>query len=136
MLPNRKLPIILVVEDDQRLAQVLCRVLSRAGYEVEWAESAGAAARELPRAPSVALLDLHLPDGNGVDVAGELRTRYPELPVILMTGCPSRLAELPEGTKYFREVLQKPLELPQLRAAISAALNEDAYAHDNAACLR
>ena len=136
MLADRRPPSILIVEDDQCLAQVLCRVLSRSGYEVEWAVNAAAAIRELDRAPAVALLDFHLPDGNGVELARVLRARYPDLPMFLMTGCPFRLRERPEGVKYFRQVLQKPLELPHLRAAISAALKEDAHANYHAACPR
>jgi DNA-binding response OmpR family regulator len=136
MLADRRLPIILIVEDDQRLAHVLCRVLAKSGYEVEWAVNAAAAVRDFDRAPAVALIDLHLPDGDGVDLAGVLRARYPDLPMLLMTGCPFLLRDRPDGTKYFRQVLQKPLELPHLREAISAALNEDAHANDNAACAR
>jgi len=136
MVADRRLPIILLVEDDQRLAQVLCRVLTKSGYEVEWAVDAAAAACDFERPPEVALLDLHLPDGDGVDLAGMLRTRYPDLPMILMTGCPFRLRDRPEGVKYFRQVLQKPLELPHLREAISAALKEDPHACHDAACPR
>jgi DNA-binding response OmpR family regulator len=136
VVTDRRLPTILIVEDDQHLAQVLCRVLSRSGYEVEWAANAAAAVRELVRAPAVALLDLHLPDGSGVDLAGVLRARYPDLPMLLMTGCPFHLQKRPDGAKYFRQVLQKPLELRQLGEAISAALNEDTHANDNTACAR
>ncbi len=136
MSTDRLLPTILIVEDDQHVAQALCRVLSRSGYAIEWAVNAAAAVRELERAPAVALLDLHLLDGNGVDLAGKLRARYPDLPLLLMTGCPFLLRERPGWAVYFREVLQKPLELRQLREAISAALNEDAHANDHAACPR
>src|SRR5262249_31978869 len=136
MLADRQLPTILIVEDDQHEAQVLCRVLSRSGYEFEWAVNAGASVREWDRARAVALLDLHLPDGNGVDLTGVLRARYADLPMLLMTGCPLRLRERPEGVKYFCQVLQKPLGLRELTGAISAALNEDAHATDNAACPR
>jgi two-component system, sensor histidine kinase and response regulator len=136
MFVDRRLPTILLVEDDHQVARVLCRVLARSGYEVEWAVNAAAAIRKCDRTPAVALLDLHLPDGNGVDLAAELRLRYPDLPMILMTGCPFRLREQPHGTQYFRQVLQKPLELSELREAISAAVNEDEYAHENAACSR
>ena len=128
MLGDHRSPTIFLVEDDQCLAQVLCRVLSGSGYEVEWAVNAKSAVRELDRAPAVALLDFHLPDGNGVELAGVLRARYPDLPMLLMTGCPFHLRERPDGVKYFRQVLQKPLELPHLRQAISAALKEGAHA--------
>jgi DNA-binding response OmpR family regulator len=133
MLADCPLPTILLVEDDQGLAQVLCRVLSRSGYEVQWAVNA-AVAIAWERAPAVALLDLHLPDGNGIDLAAVLRARYPDLPMLLITGCPFRLSERPDGARYFRQVLQKPLELCELRQAITAALNEDAHAEDTAGC--
>jgi CheY-like chemotaxis protein len=103
---------------------------------VEWAVNGAAAIRKLNRAPALALIDLHLPDGDGVEVAGELQVRYPDLPMLLMTGCPFLLRERADGVKYFRQVLQKPLELQQLKEVISTTLNEDAHAIDNAACAR
>ncbi len=126
--------IIRVVEDDVRLAQVLSRVLNRWGYEVEWAASMTGAVRGFERAPDMALLDFHLPDGNGLDLAGTLRALYPNLPLLLMTGCPFRLRGRPECARYFRQVLSKPLELQQLREALSAAWSEDEYADDHAPC--
>jgi hypothetical protein len=56
--------------------------------------------------------------------------------MLLMTGCLFRLRERPHGAKYFRQALDKLLELRQLREAIFVALNEDAHANDNAACAR
>jgi two-component system OmpR family response regulator/two-component system response regulator MprA len=134
MVPDCQSPTILVVEDDPRLAEVVCRVLSKSGYKVEWACNAAAAMRTLDPAPTVALVDLHLPDCNGVDLAGQLRARYPRLPMVLMTGCPSRLRKRPDVARYFRQELQKPLELQQLKEAISGALDEDAHAVENAPC--
>jgi len=132
MLADRRLPTILIVEDDHTLAEVLCRVLSRSGYKVEWAANAAAAVCERDHAPAVALLDLNLPDGNGVDLAVVLQARYPDLPMLLMTGCPWRLQERPDDAKYFRRVLKKPMELPELREAISQALNEVNHANATA----
>ena len=134
MLASCKMPTILLVEDDVRLAQVLSRVLSRAGYAVDWALHAASALRDRDGVPAIALIDLHLLDGNGVDLAGELRVRYPNLPMLLMTACPFRLQERPDGARYFRQVLSKPLDLTLLRAAIAAALNEENHANDIATC--
>jgi DNA-binding response OmpR family regulator len=136
MLANRRPPTILIVEDDQRLARVLSRVLSLSGYRVEWAAGLAAASRDFDPVPAVALLDFHLPDGNGIDLAAALRARYPDLPLILMTGCPFCVRERPDGTECFHRVLQKPLDLPQLREAISAAMNEVNHANDRAKCSR
>jgi CheY-like chemotaxis protein len=134
MLVTRGLPTVLLVEDDPRVAQVLCRVLSRSGYEVHWADCVAAAEHHFDRAPDIALIDLHLPDGNGVDLATALHLRYSDLPMLLMTGCPFRLREKPNDARFFRQVLLKPLDLQQLRRAVSAALYEDAHADDQEAC--
>jgi DNA-binding response OmpR family regulator len=64
---------ILVVEDDDRVARGLLTALKHAGYEVHRVGTA-AAALTAPRA-DVVLLDLGLPDGDGLDVLKELRRR-------------------------------------------------------------
>jgi DNA-binding response OmpR family regulator len=134
MFPDDQPPLLLLVEDDECLARVLRRVLSRLGYAVECALTAAAALREQDRPPAVALLDLHLPDGNGVDLAGALRARHPQLPMILMTGCPFSLEGRSDGAGWFRHVFQKPLDLQRLREALASALSEDSHANDKAAC--
>ncbi|GAA2661521.1 MULTISPECIES: response regulator transcription factor [Actinosynnema] len=64
---------ILVVEDDDRVARGLLTALRHAGYEVHRAASAAAALAAAP--VDVVLLDLGLPDGDGLDVLRELRDR-------------------------------------------------------------
>jgi len=66
-LPQR----LLVVEDDVTVARALSRTLARAGYSVAVARSC-AAARLLAQSFDLAILDLDLPDGNGVDLARAL----------------------------------------------------------------
>ncbi len=136
MAADRLLPTVLVVEDDPSLARFLCGVLARWGYATEWAWSAEAALQAAERGFSVALLDLFLPDGNGVDLAGLLHALHHDMPLLLITACPFLFRERPEGARYFRQVLPKPLDLRQLREALSAALKEDDRATDQAACAR
>jgi two-component system, response regulator RegA len=62
---------LLVVEDDVTVARALSRTLARRGFSVAVARSC-AAARALAQRFDVAVLDLDLPDGNGVDLASEL----------------------------------------------------------------
>src|SRR4051794_27303115 len=66
-LPQR----LLIVEDDLTVARALSRTLARAGYSVALARSC-AAARSLAQSFDLAILDLDLPDGNGVDLARAL----------------------------------------------------------------
>ncbi len=68
-LPQR----LLVVEDDVTVARALSRTLARAGYSVAVARSCSAA-RTLAQSFDFAILDLDLPDGNGVDLARALMT--------------------------------------------------------------
>jgi two-component system response regulator RegA len=62
---------LLVVEDDVTVARALSRTLARRGFAVAIARSC-AAARALAQSFDFAILDLDLPDGNGVDLAHEL----------------------------------------------------------------
>ncbi len=62
---------LLVVEDDVTLARALSRTLARCGFSVAVARSC-TAARSLAQTFDMAILDLDLPDGNGVDLARQL----------------------------------------------------------------
>jgi cobalt-zinc-cadmium efflux system membrane fusion protein len=114
---------ILVVDDDEVLSQVLRRVLTRQGYTVvESGTVAQALQLAQQRKPQVGLLDLRLPDGDGVDLARRLRAQGSDFPLILITASPLRLRDHPELGDAFASVLTKPLNLQELRRAIDAAL--------------
>jgi cobalt-zinc-cadmium efflux system membrane fusion protein len=116
-------PTILLVDDDETLSRVLRRVLTREGYAVvEAGDVARAlqAARETP--PQLGLIDLRLPDGDGVELARKLVEQGMSFPVILMTAYPLRLRDQPELARQFARVLTKPLNLKELREVIEALL--------------
>ncbi|HEY7154085.1 MAG TPA: response regulator [Gemmataceae bacterium] len=115
--------IILLVDDDEVLRQVLRRVLARDGYQVAEAGSVAQAlerAREQP--PSLGLIDLRLPDGDGVELAEQLQKEVGRFPLLLMTAYPLRLRDQPELAQAFKHVLTKPLNLEELRQAIESSL--------------
>jgi CheY-like chemotaxis protein len=65
---------VLVVEDSEPVGKMLVQLLERAGFEARWTGSATeAVAWAKDWAPSVVLLDLHLADGDGLEVAKKLR---------------------------------------------------------------
>jgi len=76
---------LLVVEDDVTVARALSRTLARRGYSVATARSCSAA-RSLPRSFDFAVLDLDLPDGNGVDLARSLLDSEQASSVMFFTG--------------------------------------------------
>jgi two-component system alkaline phosphatase synthesis response regulator PhoP len=77
---------LLVVEDDRNVGATLVERLRTAGYRVTLAESAERA-RQAWRAqpPQLALLDVGLPDGNGFELAVELRAAVPQSALIFLT---------------------------------------------------
>jgi ATP-dependent Clp protease ATP-binding subunit ClpA/CheY-like chemotaxis protein len=102
-------PTVLLVDDNRDLLQFLERLMAESGWELMAAESASEARRLLAkRKPNAALLDYMLPDGNGVELAQQLKQIVPNLQVIMMTG--SMLA--PEEEAICEEhdfpVLRKP----------------------------
>jgi DNA-binding response OmpR family regulator len=113
---------ILIVDDDVVLGQVLSRVLSRPGYNVLIAgNQAQAVQLAQEQQPAVALIDLCLPDGDGVQLAEVLRVQHPDLVLILMTAYPLRVRDNPELGRLFARVLTKPLNVKELRETIESA---------------
>ncbi|MBS0388165.1 MAG: response regulator transcription factor [Proteobacteria bacterium] len=77
---------LLVVEDEKNVGETLAERLQVAGFQVTLATSA-ARARQAWRAqaPQLALLDVGLPDGNGFELAAELRGAVPKCAIVFLT---------------------------------------------------
>lgn len=77
---------ILLVEDDPAVAELISGLLAREGYDVEVAFSLSTALESLEEAlPDLAVVDIELPDGSGLDVVARVR-RGTEVPVIILSG--------------------------------------------------
>jgi two-component system OmpR family response regulator len=77
---------ILLVEDDAMIGSALRTALEDAGCEVEWAAHAAAASAALAQcAPHAMLLDLGLPDRDGLDLLSGMRGAGNQLPVVILT---------------------------------------------------
>jgi len=115
-------PRILVVEDDQDIADVLQRSLRMEGYEVRTAGDGLAALDEAHGfLPDVVILDLGLPRLDGIEVARELR-REDDVPILMLTArdaLESRVEGLDSGADDY---LVKPFERQELLARIRALL--------------
>jgi DNA-binding response OmpR family regulator len=110
---------VLIVEDDPGIGSQLVRALSRGGYAVDLVTTGAAA---LSRAdPDVVLLDLGLPDADGVDVCRQLRLRSGAA-IIVVTAYgeeTDRVTALDAGADDY---LVKPFGLSELQARIRAVL--------------
>jgi DNA-binding response OmpR family regulator len=78
--------IVLIVEDDPSTRELLTRLLKRHGYEVDCAGTLLDGMLLLAAKPCAVLLDLSLPDGNGVDLLKFVRDDGLPLPVAIITG--------------------------------------------------
>lgn len=109
---------MLIVEDGAVLRKHLARLFAREGYAVTTAGSCAEALAQLERAYfDVLLLDLALPDGDGLDLLAGLRERQPRQ-TLLMTACCTPENERRAGLLNVSGVLRKPLDLPRLISAV------------------
>jgi DNA-binding response OmpR family regulator len=113
---------ILVVEDDPRLAEMLSQYLGQAGYRISVASSGVAALKELSSTEfDTVVLDLMLPDMDGLDLCRQLRTTS-DTPVLMLTGrgdAIDRIVGLELGADDY---LPKPFEPRELLARLRAIL--------------
>src|SRR5919106_104357 len=114
---------VLVVEDDQEIAQVLQRALRLEGYDVKLAGDGIAALDEVHAfLPDIILLDLGLPRMDGIDVARRLRKDEDDTPILMLTArdaLDSRVEGLDVGAD---DSLVKPFERQELLARLRALL--------------
>jgi two-component system, OmpR family, KDP operon response regulator KdpE len=113
---------VLVVDDDGAIRRVVATGLSARGYEVvEAATAAGGLAAVAMDSPDVVVLDLGLPDGDGVEVCRRVRefSRVPVLVLSVETSDRRKVDALDAGADDF---VTKPFSMPELLARIRAAL--------------
>ncbi len=92
---------ILIIDDEVQIRSLLARMLGLEGYEVCQAGDCKAAIRQLEiQQPDVALCDVFLPDGNGVDLVLNIKkTIAPNVEVILLTAH----GNIPDGVQAIKE---------------------------------
>ncbi len=116
---------VLIVDDEAAMLRALRINLRARGYEVTTAATGRAALTEAARRPPDAvLLDLGLPDVNGVGVIQELRT-WSRAPVIVLsgrTGSGDKIGALDAGANDY---VTKPFDIEELLARLRAALRRD-----------
>lgn len=117
---------IVIIEDDQNLATSLKQGLEECGFRVAHAASMAAARALCETAwPRLVILDLGLPDGDGLDLLAQCRQRHPHTPVIITTArsmVDDRIRGLESGANDY---LVKPYAFGELLARINVQLRRD-----------
>ncbi len=115
---------VLVVDDDPHVRGLLTEHLAQAGYAPHGVASLGEARRvAADRHLSAVLLDLHLPDGNGLDWIPELREEFPDIAIIVVTGhgdIPQAVEAMRRGADHF---LTKPVRLQDLETLLRKSID-------------
>ena len=116
---------VLIIDDERQLRGLLARIIGLEGYEVIQAENCAAGLRQLERArPEVVLCDVKLPDGNGVDLVGRIKTIAPDTEVILLTA----YGNIPDGVQAIKngafDYITKGDDNPKIIPLLSRAMEK------------
>src|SRR6516164_10348439 len=116
---------ILIIDDERPILLTLTALLERHGYQVESASTAAAGLRLLKtKSPSLVLLDLQLPDAQGLQTLDQIKTQAPETHVIILTAHDSlnnAIESIKRGAYHF---ISKPYAPEELLSLVEKALEK------------
>lgn len=113
--------IVLSVDDDERLQIVLKQYLEGEGYKVITASSGAQLSEKLDSRSDVILLDLVLPDTDGISLISQIRTKS-RTPIIVVSGKSDTMEKVVCLEMGADDYITKPFEMRELSARIKAAL--------------
>jgi DNA-binding response OmpR family regulator len=114
---------VLLVEDDAAIGKSVSQALQTNGYDVEWVKTghdAIGAARLRP--PALVLLDLGLPDVDGIEVCGQLRDSAPYTTIVMLTARADEIDVVVGLDAGADDYVTKPFSLSELLARVRAHL--------------
>jgi PAS domain S-box-containing protein len=115
---------VLVVDDDQRVREALVGMLKFAGHETDHAGSGHEALAKLEQDRfDLVFTDLSMPEMDGWAVAGEVRRRWPEIKVVLITGYAVPRETVDSNRELVSEVILKPIRFDDLSTTLSQVLS-------------
>jgi two-component system KDP operon response regulator KdpE len=126
-------PRILVVDDESQILRALRVVLREAGFEVVPAETAREALdRAAVRPPQAAIVDLVLPDGDGIEVTRRLR-EWSDMPILVLSAIGEEEQKVKALEAGADDYITKPFGTRELVARLQAALRRAGRAEDEPA---
>lgn len=122
---------VLVVDDENDLRQLLAAVLGER-YDVAQAATGGALKKMFPLPPpDVVLLDVKLPDADGLDLLTQIKKRWSETEVILLSGYGTMSMAIEAGRRGAYTFLTKPFENEKLLADVKCAIERKEQSAEN-----
>jgi len=116
---------ILIVDDDPEIRFTLEALLSAEGYQVDAAETGMEAIRKAEEKwYNIALIDINLPDINGIRLLTKLREGSPKMRKIIITGFPTLPNAVDALNNQANAYLIKPVDIPKMLEAIRNQLEQ------------
>jgi len=112
---------IVLVEDDPTISEPLTRALGREGYDVEW-HGTGAGGVGASDDADLVILDLGLPDIDGIDVARRIRDKGLQVPILMLTARADEVDLVVGLDAGADDYVTKPFRLAELLARVRALL--------------
>ncbi|NTW67937.1 MAG: sigma-54-dependent Fis family transcriptional regulator, partial [Nitrospirae bacterium] len=123
---------ILIVDDEESIRQSLAGILRDEGYEVASAASGREALELLTEAqPALALLDIAMPDMDGIETLRRFKETRPEMQVIMITGHGTIDTAVQTTKMGAYDFLQKPLSLERVSLAVKHGLEDFRLRQEN-----
>ena len=113
----------LIVDDERDIRELLTLTLGRMGLRIDTAANLGEARELLAAAPyDLCFTDMRLPDGNGIELVGEIARRYPQTPVAMITAFGSMDLAVEALKAGAFDFVSKPVDINVLRGLVRHAL--------------
>lgn len=124
---------ILITDDEASLRTALFRALDRKGYQVITSASYKEAETisQSDKALDLAIVDLRLPDGDGIELMGKLRAMHPNIQVIILTGHASIESAVEATRKGAFHFVTKPCNLEEIVTLVDRALSHSQLTREN-----
>jgi len=121
------MPSVLVVDDEDQLRQLIREILEQAGYQVTEARDGKEAVQQYRLAPAdVVIMDILMPEQDGLETTSTLRREFPNVKIIAITGSSEMIGILSflDVAKMLgaHRALQKPFEMQTLLDTVQAEL--------------
>ena len=117
-------PYCLIVDDEDRLRQVLTHIMRRDGFRCVEASNGAEALAQLRRYPvSLVLTDLRMPHMDGMELLRQVRMYHPDVAVVMITAVPDVQAAVNCLATGAMDYLTKPFHLEEVRARVAQAMD-------------
>lgn len=114
---------ILIIDDDEQLCKSFSKILSQEGYDIELAYSGEEGLRKVQaNRPDLVVLDIRLPDIDGIQVFETLHADYPKLPVIIITAFGTSETAIEAMKMGAFDYIYKPFDVPSMLSTIKKGL--------------